>query len=391
MIKFLVFSAIFFFLGFILNTPETMVTIELFHYRIFGSIFTFFAVFLFVLFLCKLLISPIYIFKKFHNRHKKIIELKKHDLSLNVLLALTNQEIETYESLLKKSEKLYGSENYIYWIIRCLLAPDEDSYHQMMRFPQTTMGGIRGLFHLAGKDGDLAQMRNLLENMPDKKKKSPWALQAFFQLLVQENDWENALNHLKDMKKILTKDDYTKRRATCLLLNGDVKEAYNLDPNNPNIVIAYAKNNLKKAGKILKRLWEKNPCWPLYETYKEILAQQDAKIKQQAIKDLTSSNPHDRLSLLALAEIYLDTQTPLEAKKYLDEYLQTYSLTKQVALMQARIERDAWNHEEQAREWEAKAPETEEDEVTWHCETCDYKSPTWHAVCPVCHTFNSFK
>lgn len=391
MIKFFIFSVISFFLGFVVDTPETMLTVEIENYRIYGSVFTFLGLILFVLFLWRLLISPIRLYKRLRNRHKKIIELKKHDLSLNVLLALTNQEIESFEDLLKKSEKLYGKENYIYWLIRCLLLPDEESYQQMMQFPQTTMGGIRGLFHVANHDGDLQQMRILLDGIPEKKKRTPWALQAYFQLAVQENDWENALKYLKDMKRILPKDEYNKRRACCLLLNGDIKAAYNLDPKNPSIVIAYARDNVKKAGKIFKKLWAKEPCWPVYEVYKEFLADQDAKVQQRAIKDLTSVNSHARLSLLALADIYIKTQDPVQAKKYLDEYLQNYSLTKQVALMQARVERDAWNHEEQAREWEAKAPETEEDETQWYCETCDYKSPTWHAVCPVCHMFNSFK
>lgn len=394
MIKFLGYLVILFLLffsGFVVNTPETMLSVDVGHYRIYGSVFTFIGIILLLFCVWRLLLAPFYIFKRLRNHHKKVIEQKKRDLSLNVLLALINQEIESYADLIKKSEKLYGSESYIYWMIRCLLAPDEESYRQMMQFPQTTMGGIRGLFHIAGKDGDLQQMRTLLDGMPEKKKKTPWALQAYFQLCVQENDWENALKYLKDMKRILTKEDYNKRRACCLFLSGDVKEAYNLDPMNPAIVIGYAKSNLKKAGKVFRKLWEKNPCWPVYEAYKELLVSSDAKGQQRAIKDLTSPNPHTRLSLLALADVYLNTQDPTQAKKYLDEYLQTYSLTKQVALMQARVERDAWNHEDQAREWEAKAPETEEDEVAWHCETCDYKSPTWHAVCPTCHTFNAFK
>lgn len=389
-IKFII-AIICFGLGYFIKTPETMIGIDFFNYRIYGSIFNIIGLFFTLLCLWNLLFLPFRLIASIRKKRSIIIEQKKHDLLLNVLLALNNQDIENYADLLKKAEKFYKTDDYIYWMIRCLLIPDEESFIQMTKFPQTTMGGIRGLFHIANTDGDLQQMRTLLDGMPEKKKKSPWALQAYFQLCVQENDWENALKYLKDMKRILSKEDYDKRRACCLFLNGDVKEAYNLDPTNPEIVINYAKNNVKKAGKIFKRLWEKSPCWPVYEAYKDYLASSDTKTKQRAIKDLVSANLHERLSLLALADIYLNTQNPTEAKKYLDEYLQTYSLTKQVALMQARIERDAWNHEDQAREWEAKAPETEEDEVTWHCETCDYKSPTWHAVCPVCHTFNSFK
>lgn len=391
MIKYFLLAVISFALGVFIQMPETMLTVEISHYRIYGSIFTFVAVIFTFFFLWRLILSPFRLFKRWHKHHQKVIEQKKHDLLLTVLLALTNQEVENFKDLLKRSESLYGEESYIHWMIRCLLVPDEEGFKQMTQFPQTTMGGIRGLFRVANSDGDLEQMRTLLDGMPEKKKKTPWALQAYFQLCVQENDWENALKYLKEMKHILTKEDYNKRRACCLLLNGDVKDAYNLDPMNPAIVIAYAKNNAKSAGKIFKKLWAKTPCWPVYENYKEYMISMDNKAKQKAVKELVSDNPHARLSLLALADIYLNTQAPIDAKKYLDEYLQTYSLTKQVALMQARVERDAWQHEEQAREWEAKAPETEEDETTWHCETCDYKSPTWHGVCPVCHTFNGLK
>ncbi len=391
MIKYFLLSAITFALGFFIQNPETMLTLQFTHYRIYGSIFTFVGIFFAVLFFWHLILYPFYLFKRWRKHHKIVVEQKKHDLLLTVLLALTNQEVEAFPDILKKSQRLYGSNDYIYWMIRCLLLPDEEAFAKMTEFPQTTMGGIRGLFRAANTGGDLQQMRTLLDSMPEKKKKTSWALQAYFQLCVQENDWDNAVIYLKNMKRILTKEDYNKRFAACLFSKGDVSAAYKLDPTNPAIVIGYARANTKKAGKIFKRLWEKTPCWPIYVAYKELLVSQDAKGQQHAIKDLVSSNPHERLSLLAMADVYLNTQMPVEAKKYLDEYLQTYSLTKQVALMQARVERDAWQHEDQAREWEAKAPETEEDETAWHCETCDYKSPTWHAVCPVCHTFNSFK
>ena len=390
MIKFFI-SLIFFALGYFVKNPESMVTIDFFGYRIFGSVFNIAGLFFATLWLWDLLLWPVRMVKKLCQKRHVIIEQKKHDLLLSVLLALNNQEVENYSALLQRAEKLYKKDNYIYWMIRCLLLPDEESYRQMTQFPQTTMGGIRGLFHVADTDGDLQQMRTLLDNMPENKKKTPWALQAYFQLCIQENDWTDALDYLKQMKRLLKKDDYNQRRACCLFLNGDVKEAYHLDPTNPAIVIGYAKINPKKAGKIFKNLWAKTPTWPIYESYKEQLAPLNVKDQQRAIKDLVSSNAHARLSLLALADIYLNTQDPVQAKKYLDEYLQNYSLTKQVALMQARVERDAWNHEDQAREWEEKAPETEEDETTWHCETCDYKSPTWRGVCPVCHTFNGMK
>ena len=391
MIKLFLLSAILFFLGFQITNSDTMMELQFENYRLYGSIFTFAGLIFAVLWCWHLLFLPFRLFGFLKKRHLKIKEQKRHDLILTVLLTLANQEMEAVPELLEKAEKLFGQESYIYWTIRCLLLPDEDSYHQLMQFPQTTLGGIRGLFRTANNDGDLQQMRLLLDGLPDKKKKTPWALQANFQLSCQENNWEEALVYLKKMKPILSTEDYNRRRATCLFLCDDVKSAYKTDPLNPAIAIAYAKQNPQKAGKIFQKIWQKNPCWPVYEAYKELLVSLDGKKRFSAIKNLVSENPYERLSLLALADMSLNNQEPIQAKKYLDEFLQSYALTKQVALMQARVERDAWNHEDKAREWEDKAVETEEDETAWACETCGYKSPSWHGLCPMCHTFNGLK
>lgn len=391
MIKLFILSTSLFILGYYITNSDTMITIVMDNYRLYGSIFTFIGCIFAVLWVWHLLFLPLRLLGIFRTRRKKIIEQKRHDVLLTVLLALTNQEVENFPDLLKKSEKLFGQESYIYWMIRCLLLPDEDSYHQLVKFPQTTLGGIRGLFRSADTEGDLQQMRLLLDGLPEKKKKSPWALQANFQLALQENNFEEALGYLKKMKSILTTEDFKHRYACCLYLCDDVKDAYKTDPFNPAIVIAFAKLNPKKSAQAFQKLWTKFPSWPAYEAYKDLTATLENKKRQALIKDLVASNPHHRLSLLALADIYLTTLEPIQAKKYLDEYLQSYSLTKQVALMQARVERDAWNHEEEARNWEDKATETEEDDTAWRCETCDYKSPTWHGLCPVCHTFNSLK
>lgn len=391
MIKLFLLSVVLFFLGFQITNSDTMMSVHFNDYRLYGSVFSFAGLIFAILWLWKLLFLPMHLLGILKKRHQKIKEQKKHDLLLTVLQAITNQEVELFPDLLKKNEKLFGQDSYIYWMIRCLLLPDENAYHQLMQFPQTTLGGIRGLFREADTQGDLQQMRILLDGLPDKKKKTPWALQANFQLACQENNWEEALSYLKKMKSILTPEDYDRRRACCLFLCDDVKDAYKLDPMNPAIAIGFAKQNPQKAGKVFKKVWEKTPCWPVYEAYKELLVSLDAKKRQSAIKNMVSENPYERLSLLAMADIYLNTQEPIQAKKYLDEFLQSYALTKQVALMQARVERDAWNHEDKAREWEDKAVETDEDETAWVCHACDYKSPSWHGLCPMCHTFNGLK
>jgi hypothetical protein len=182
MIKLFLLSVVLFFLGFQITNSDTMMSVHFNDYRLYGSVFSFAGLIFAILWLWKLLFLPMHLLGILKKRHQKIKEQKKHDLLLTVLQAITNQEVELFPDLLKKNEKLFGQDSYIYWMIRCLLLPDENAYHQLMQFPQTTLGGIRGLFREADTQGDLQQMRLLLDGLPDKKKKTPWALQANFQL-----------------------------------------------------------------------------------------------------------------------------------------------------------------------------------------------------------------
>lgn len=390
MIKFFILSLLCFAAGLLIQQPDTFATIEVFHYRIYASLFTWAGCFFLLIFACKFLLLPFTCLQFFSKKYQQHKEVKKKSFIETIFQALINQNVENFEKLSNQAKKLFKPEEPLYWEIQTLLFPNKENYQQLTMFSQTVMGGIRGLFTYADSEGDFEQMHQLLKSLSPKQLATPWAQQALFQMAVQEKDWEEAFKNLKNLKPLLTKEEYYARQAVLLLLLGKTKEAYKADELQPAVAIAWAKENPKKALKILQPVWALNPNREVYQTLKKLNGELSEKDQIKQIKSLISANKHHRLSLLALADIYLSCKQPLKAKNQLDEFLSTHPFTRQVAQMMARVEREAWNHEEQAKAWEDKGNQIEEDDV-WTCSECGNKFATWSGCCPSCHTFNSLK
>ncbi len=390
MIKLLILILCLTAMGLGIQQSDTFATVEITHYRFYASVFTWLACFFLGIFLFRLLLSPFKIVFGFNRKMKQKKEDKRKSFIETVFQALINQNVENFERLSNESKKFFTTEDPLYWEIQTLLFPTKENYQMLTTFPQTVLGGIRGLFRYADSEGDYQKMYQLLNSLSPQQLKTTWAKQALFQMAVQENDWEKALTKLKELKSVLNQKDYQSNQAGLLLLMGKIKEAYKLDSEHPAIAIAWAKANPKKALRILQKAWTVVPNWEIYLTLKKINEALKPKQQIHQIKDLVHNNAHHALSLLAMADIYLTHQEPVKAKVPLDEYLQSRSLTQTVAKMMAKIERDAWHHEEQAKEWEVKANQIEEENI-WTCEECGAKFPSWHGCCPACHTFNSLR
>ena len=122
--------------------------------------------------------------------------------------------------------------------------------------------------------------------------------------------------------------------------------------------------------------------------YKKALDGKTNEEKMKAVKALVKQNKGNRFSILALADINLETGNAPKAKEILDSYLENFPLTQQVALMMAQAERLGWNHEEMAQDWENKAFNLQE-KSGWVCTHCGHTSSKWEPVCSACHLFNT--
>ena len=276
-----------------------------------------------------------------------------------------------------------------YWILLALLQPSEEVYQKLLTFPETVLGGIHGFFKMAEDLGNVVEMRHLLDSLSDQEKQVLWVKRAYLQLALMEADWAQVLICLDALKKDMTRTEYKRSRACCLMMLGQVDAAYKLDDTQAPIVLAKAKENPDKALKVLKKAWNKTPCQEIYVAYKKALSDKTNEEKIKAVLALAKTNKGNRFSLLALADMNLEVENAPKAKEILEEYLESFPLTQQVAVMMATAERMGWNHEELAQDWEKKALNLQE-KAGWVCTHCGHMAAKWEPVCPTCRLFNTF-
>ena len=375
-------------LGIAFSDDNFFMTISFQNYQFYLSIFTFAGLMIGMIWLWALVLSPFKWMHRFSYWRQKSKQEQKQAYLTQVLEAMVNQTKEQYPLLVKQAHAHFLPEDAVYWVILALLQPTDEVYQKLLSFPTTVLGGIYGFLKIAEGMGNTTEMRNLLEALPEKEKKVLWVKQSYLQLAYMEQDWENALVYLDQLKKTMSKSEYKRARACCLMMAGEVDKAYKLDETQPSIVLAKVREYPEKAIKILKKAWGKTPCWEIYSAYKKTLLGRTDKEKMKAVVSLVKQNRGNRFSILALADMNLEIGNAPKAKEILESYLENFPLTQQVALMMATAERIGWNHEELAQDWEKKALNLQE-KTGWVCTHCGHTSGKWEPVCPTCHLFNS--
>ena len=374
--------------GVALSDPRFFLTLSFQNYQVYLSVFTFSGIIIGLFLLWVLCELPFKWIKSLFCWRQKSKSAKQQAFLMQVLEALVNHNKEQYPLLVKHMNRYFDVSELNYWLILALLQPTEEVYQKLLSFPNTILGGIYGFLKMAEGMGNMTEMRYLLDALPQKEKNILWVKQAYLQLAYMENDWKTACAYLDILKKTMPKSEYARQRACCLMMMGEVDKAYKLDSTQAPIVLAKAKETPEKALKILKKAWEKTPCQEIYQTYKKALFDKTDEEKMKAVLDLVKKNKGNRFSLLALADMNLEIKNAPKAKEVLDEYLEAFPLTQQVALMMASAERIGWNHEEKAQKWERKAFDLQE-KTGWVCTHCGHTCGKWEAVCPVCHLFNT--
>ena len=375
-------------LGMAFSNDSFFMTISFQNYQLYLSIFTFVGLIIGIIWLWVLILLPFKWLGRLFRWRQKSKEVQKQAYLSQVLEALVNHNKEQYPLLVKQVHTYFTTQEVQYWLVLALLQPTDTVYQRLLSFPTTVLGGIYGFLKQAEGMGNTLEMRNLLDALPEKEKKVLWVKQAYLHLALMEADWTNALVCLDELKKTMSKSNYKRNRACLLMMIGEVDKAYKLDENQVPIVLEKVKKSPEKTLKILKKIWEKTPSQEIYSTYKNALSDKTNDEKMKAVISLVRPNKGNRFSILALADINLEIGNASKAKEILDNYLENFPLTQQVALMMAQAERIGWNHEEAAQKWEKEALNIQE-KSGWVCTHCSHTSSKWTPVCSSCHLFNT--
>lgn len=322
---------------------------------------------------------------KTHRFQKNIIR-KENFLTL-VLTTVLDKNNESVKTILAKEKSLFQKGSTEQLLFEGLFNPSEGVFEQLKNNKPTELAGLRGLFLAAKQKGDIDAQTQILENAIASYPDVIWLHQEQLNLQLLQNDWQAALVSLEKLykKQAVSKENYTTVKACIFYGLNRYKEAFELTPDNPAIALAYAAATPKKASDILKKSWELTPAWETYQSYYELIKNESSAKQMSLIEKFVSGNKEAKLSLLAVVDIAMKNHLWGAAKETLERAINSFTLTRQMALMMAELERAGWHHEQAAAEWEDKASRLENG-LNWMCKDCHHTFDKWDNKCPVCNT-----
>ena len=386
MLKLILFMAAMFATGFLLVHENWDVTLIGFGYEITLSTVLFVLILAIFFYLLRLIKKPFSYVFGFKNRRASSHLKKKESYLTFVLETVLDQNNESVIRILKQRKNLIHKKDIQHLLLSALFNPNKETFEELLKTKETELAGLRGLYFEAKKSGNVKEAEHILEKAQQNYASVFWVIKESFEIATLQNDWNKALSLLENLflLKQISKEDYISQKAALLFAAGKIKEAYLLNKTNPAFAVRYAQDNKEKDKNILITSWNHEPSWEVYAAYSELIKNLPDEKQIKEIQKLISKNKEFRISLIALADTAIRLEKWRLAKETLTAYLQSYPLTKKVAYMMADVARKGWHHEQEAKEWEQKALETD-DKYGWMCLSCNQTTHEWIPICPHCN------
>ncbi|MBR5130141.1 MAG: hypothetical protein IKV03_02830 [Alphaproteobacteria bacterium] len=374
-------------IGFLIMDEAYNFSFEAFDYEFTSSIALLIVGIVVLCYLLHLIKKPFGWIKNYRSYRFQKNLLKKENFLTLVLTTVLDKNNTAEKMIMNKEKSLFSKGSTEQLLFEALFHPSEHVFEKLKNNKATELAGIRGLFLQAKEKGDIDTQTQLLEKVSSLYPTVLWINQEQLNLQLLQNDWQNALITLEKLSKnkAIEKTEYTKIKACILYGLKRYKDAFELTPDNPPLAWAYAEQNPNKAEDILKKSWTLTPTWETFERYYALIKNETTVKQMKSIEHFVSSNSATKLSLLATTDVAMKNHLWGVAKETLQNAINSYELTRQMASMMAELEREGWHHEEAAKEWENKAANLEET-PSWVCTYCHHNTGLWDNVCPICNT-----
>lgn len=240
-----------------------------------------------------------------------------------------------------------------------------------------------------------------------------WVIESAFNLRAKADDWEGALQVLNSgyKKQLISPEQYKTLKAVSLYqlalaakAKGDNLNFFKfctqaLDTCNTLVPAALSlaryyvenDNQIRKAAKILSKIWRCNPTAEVAEAYLNLWPNDKPIERVQRMESLALTNSiRPSLNNLLLAELDLKAGLRGKTKSEFEIFLINNPATKLLAKLIYEYEK-TFNKDPQAAEnWKNKAGNCAQDSV-WMCQDCGHNGNEWLPVCPKCGTVGKYK
>jgi HemY protein len=348
--------------------------------------------------------------------HRKLQKLRRgHDHLTHGLIAIAGGNAFEAGRLAVNARKLLGTTaaTQLLHAQAAQLAGDHgaarDIFRALAASNDTAVLGYRGLIMEARREGNWAEVEQLVEKLHDIKSNTPWLNLIRFELLARRQDWDGAALSLdKVAQSRLVETSRAKQMRACLLAASSQKAAATGQPDKalhlaeqavrlapdwtPALIVLVQQQLHSDQRRAAQRTVEKN--WPRLQ-HPQLASLYVASAKNplegyKQIEKLCGNNLDAPESRLALAETALAADIWGEARRHLIALISRNQATQAVFRMLARLERRESGDEQAALQWMMKAVDAAPD-PTWLCTSCGGSSPEWRATCSHCGSFDTLQ
>lgn len=339
-------------------------------------------------------------------------EVDRYTLLGKGLTALAAGDIDAAEKLSGRIKKSFVDDETKITVFQAQLAEAKNNtaeamrlYTQLSNDPETHLLGMRGKIRLYRLTGNIAKALELCSELLTMKNPPAWVLSEGFELQIQEKQWKPAIVTLEKAYKQNLFDKLTAKRLKASVLleqaagTADpaekeklIREAHDTDETFVRAAIQTAEldvkaGQIKKARRLLQKLWKISPSWAVYEVYLTLTAKESSIEAVKDVEELIAENPKAAINDLIFADCSLKARLWGQAKTAVNKFLAQHPDSKRALIMAEEIA--SYNQDEKAaEEYRAKASKAPA-EMPYYCEVCHTSFEKDHTTCPVCHTLGA--
>jgi len=283
------------------------------------------------------------------------------------------------------------------------------SFEAMLEVPETRFLGLRGLYRLSRREGDLEEARQRLNQAHALHPDAPWVLSGLFEVALESGDIDGAIDAVGELQRAreIDKTDAVRRRAVLHVekarrahaageaeaARDAAKRAHELMPALVPAAAVRARvlidaDELRAAARAIETTWEHAPHPDLVPLYLEARKAATTQERVKRLEKLVQENPSHRESHLALGRAALEAEDLTRARQHLTSAAGAQP-SESVCRLMAELEVRESGDPAAGRNWLLKAADAPDDPA-WVCNACGAVAAEWRALCQHCGSFDTY-
>ena len=282
------------------------------------------------------------------------------------------------------------------------------AYRALLAHEQTELLGLRGLFALATREGQLDDALALASRAHMLRPRTPWAADALFDLRARRGEWKEAKKVLDASVSFKLLDGALARRRNAVLLTAEAIDADRYGASEkalehamgalaiaPGLAPAaiLASRTLAASGKawraqgVVEICWAQSPHPELAQVYAAIKPEETDEQRAARLTGLAHLNRDHFESRVLEAEEAVQCKQWWSARRLLAPLAHELASARVCALM-GEIEEGENADATAAHMWLARAARAPRD-AEWRCSRCGTTQAVWRPVCEACAGFDT--